>query len=171
MRLTESWADRFWSHVNKTSICWVWTASTNSNGYGWFRVGQRPQLAHRVSWYLTHEYWPDLCVCHKCDNRPCVRPDHLFTGTRAENMADASRKGRMAMKFLNGRHTHPELTARGETNGRSVMTDELIKRIRVSFTGRKGEMSYLAKVFGVRHSTIWNIVRGKTWKHLLPVQK
>ena len=166
MVATETWANRFWGYVNKTPTCWIWTASKNCHGYGWFRVDKRPQLAHRASWYLTYGGWPELCVCHICDNRPCVRPDHLFLGTRAENMADASRKGRMAMQFLNGRYTHPETTARGETNGQSVMTNELVKRIRVSFTGKKGEIAYLARLFNIAHSTMWNIVKEKTWKHV-----
>jgi len=87
---------RFWANVKKTDTCWVWTAYTYHGGYGQFRTKERAWSAHKYSWFLHTGYAPgsDVDVCHKCDNPPCVRPDHLFIGTRKENHEDMIRKGR-----------------------------------------------------------------------------
>lgn len=89
--------ERFWKKVNKSDGCWEWTASVHHNGYG--RIGQgdaKSTLAHRCSYEMHYGSIPDgLYVCHRCDNRRCVRPDHLFLATQSENMLDAGRKGRL----------------------------------------------------------------------------
>ena len=94
-------SERFWSKVEKTDGCWLWKSTKIPNGYGQMHFGhkylRKPMLAHRVSWILHNKTnIPDgLFVCHHCDNPPCVRPDHLFAGTRSDNMLDCSKKGRM----------------------------------------------------------------------------
>lgn len=94
-------ATRFWKHVDTTGACWVWTAAKvggdMSMGHGVMRLQDpvRNALVHRVSWELHYGPIPDgFCVLHRCDNPPCVRPDHLFLGTKADNTADMMRKGR-----------------------------------------------------------------------------
>lgn len=104
-RMKTSLAERFWAKVNKNgpmhpvlqTQCWLWTAGLLDFGYGRFRsrVHSWDEGAHRVSWALTYGPVPDgLDVLHKCDNPPCVNPEHLFLGTQRDNNLDRDAKGR-----------------------------------------------------------------------------
>jgi len=87
--------ERFWSRVNKTDACWLWTGYRDPNGYGSLGVDCKNRLAHRFSFELHNGAIPaGLFICHKCDVPSCVNPNHLFAGTQKENMMDCSRKGR-----------------------------------------------------------------------------
>jgi hypothetical protein len=91
--------DRFWAKVTIGPTCWEWTGAMSSTGYGRMTRGGRGEgwvRAHRVAWELANGPVPDgLHVLHHCDNRSCVNPEHLFIGTRSDNMRDAMQKGRL----------------------------------------------------------------------------
>jgi hypothetical protein len=92
---------RFWSKVQKGPDCWTWAGSRSAKGYGRLNVGGAVCQAHRVSWELHRGAIPsDLFVLHRCDNPPCVNPDHLFLGTALDNSRDMVSKGRQ--KFPKG---------------------------------------------------------------------
>jgi hypothetical protein len=102
---------RFWSCVNKTDSCWLWTSTVNSSGVARFSIGQKQHQASRVSWLIHNGPFDlSLFMCHKCDNPRCVNPDHLFLGTHLDNMADMRAKGRSvnanALK-THCKHGHP----------------------------------------------------------------
>lgn len=147
-----SFHERFWSKVNKTEHCWLWTAHKNRLGYGTYMVNskRRSYLAHRFSWEINFGSIPNgLCVLHKCDVRSCVNPDHLFVGTQKDNILDMVNKKR---------NTHP----RGEKNPKCKLSDDQIILIRKDLR----KQSDIAKEFGVVQTTISKIKLRITWGHI-----
>lgn len=145
--------ERFWSKVKKTETCWLWTDRL-AKGYGRIGLSRTSQMkqAHVFSWEL--HFGPitgDRCVLHKCDVKNCVRPDHLFLGTRIDNWKDRDAKGR---------------TAKGEQIGNSKFTAEIVASVRASYaSGIK--QSVLADQFGISRQHIHQIVHNSRWKHLV----
>lgn len=99
--------DRFLEKVDKSGSCWVWTGYRVQFGYGIITTAKRRERAHRVSYRLHVGPIPDgLLVLHKCDNPPCVNPDHLFLGTDLDNKEDCKRKGRLGIRYGQSLKTH-----------------------------------------------------------------
>ncbi len=103
-------AVRFWKYVSPepNTGCWLWTASTDICGYGKLSIARsRWEHAHRVSWRLLRSEPGPLSVLHRCDNRMCVNPDHLFLGTAGDNARDAAKKGRLSPQTNPERYRKP----------------------------------------------------------------
>ena len=137
--------ERFWSRVNKTDGCWLWTAA-KVQGYGDLRIDTTHRmLAHRFSWELhIGPIPPGLHVLHRCDNPPCVRPDHLFLGTNDDNIVDRVLKGR----------------------GGKKLTPEIVLAIRRDYRPFKVTQRQLAEKYGVSLTTIEQILAWKIWSYL-----
>ena len=148
--------ERFWEKVQKPDGdgCWEWTG-WKREGYGRLSKGGRYGVAvsaHRVSWEVHNGTITDgLLVCHTCDNRGCVRPDHLFLGTNAENMADMVKKGRS-----------PRTSRPGEAAPYRKLSQAQVDAIRsAAKDGQK--QSALAKAYAVSPVTICMILKGQRW--------
>jgi hypothetical protein len=144
---------RFWAKVNKTDTCWLWTAGLSAYRYGNFSTPEHPKgvKAHRFSWELHYGSIPEgLFVLHKCDVGICVRPDHLFLGTQADNVHDCEEKGRAYHR-------------RGQDNGRAILSEEEVLEIKSKLTGEWGEIAELAREYEVNYQIIYQIKTGRTW--------
>jgi hypothetical protein len=122
--------------------------------------------AHRASWIIHNGKIPNgLFVCHKCDNKKCVNPDHLFLGTQKDNMKDKISKGREARGKSHGSFTRPEKTLKGESVHLSKLKNNDILNIRkLRDDGEK--LLDIANIYGVTMSNISCICKNKTWKHI-----
>lgn len=151
-------AARFWAKVDRRGPddCWPWLASLFTTGYGRFKIWSYQNVpANRVAWLLTKREDPgEMLVCHRCDNRPCCNPGHLFLGTVADNSADMVAKGR----WRGGDH-------RGARNPGAMLDDERVRAIWSLILAGKTNVA-IAEQFGVHHATISAIRRGKTWAHI-----
>ncbi len=151
-------AERFWSKVKKSDNCWEWQGATYRNGYGAFRESTKlNSVAHRTAYKISKGDPGNLLVCHTCDNRLCVRPDHLFLGTQLDNMQDMIKKGRQALgKELN----HPSQI--GELNFAAKLTWDKVSLIRKLYN-EGSKQADLMRQFEVSRNLIWLIVHNKIW--------
>lgn len=159
--------ERFWSKVDRSAPggCWVWTANKNNMGYGLFRPGGTApkRLAHRLSYAAAKGTIPEgMCVLHRCDNPACVRPAHLFLGTKADNARDMDAKGRRRVSL------HPENLGppkRGAAHHAAKLTEERVREIRRRRAGGDA-IRALAREYGVDRATIQAVVKRESWRHV-----
>lgn len=133
--------------------CIEFTGYKAHTGYGKLRVSGKSEFAHRVSWSERFGDIPaGMFVCHKCDNRPCINPEHLFIGTRADNMADMrDKKRRMGI-----------VAVKGESHPGAKITERDVFEIRES-----GErLKDIAKKYGLTSKYVWAVKNRITWKHI-----
>ncbi len=152
-------SDRFYKLVAPADAngCMVWLGGkVSKGGYGQLKAGGRyggSLKAHRVAWELRNGPIPDgMVVCHRCDNPPCVNPDHLFIGTHADNVADMDSKGRRK-------------TLRGQNARNAKLNEQQVVAIRRERENGRSLQS-LANAFGVSQATISLIANHKLWSHI-----
>lgn len=156
--------ENFWYHVDKKGDdeCWEWNGQRQNphkgknndwGNYGLFYYKDKTRKAHQVSYELAHGEIPDgMFVLHKCDNPPCVNPNHLFLGTTTDNMKDMVSKGRNVCRI-------------GSENQNSKLTNEKVVEIR-KLIASKVPLRRIAKMFGVSDCPIRLIAKGITWRHV-----
>lgn len=134
--------------------CWEWNKAIDTNGYGVQQLSRKKKNAHRVSYGLFNGPIPTgMFVLHRCDNRKCVNPSHLFLGTQSDNMADMVSKGR-------GK------TLRGESHNNAKITESIAREIIIKSTLREISQRKIADMFGVSQALVSSILNGKRWAHL-----
>lgn len=153
---------RFWRRVNKAGPihpvygrCWQWIGKDNGDGYGTIMDHRIRYSTSRYSWILAFGHIPKgLHVLHRCDNRRCVNPQHLYLGDNRMNTADKVEKGR---------------EAKGEMFKSAKLTEATVREIRkrYEYGSRENGTVALAKEYGVSSSLVGAIVHGKNWKHVI----
>jgi len=134
--------------------CWEWKGTINKvHGYGYIMINRKMYRAHRLAYELFVGPIPEgLCVCHHCDNKACVNPNHLFIGTNQDNVDDKVQKGR-------------QYKPKGEEHSQSKFNNEQIKEICKQV--KMGEtQAKVAERFNVHPSAISRIVNHKRWDHI-----
>ena len=135
--------DRFWEKVTKSDGCWLWIAC-KSYSYGKINIDGKRVLAHRVSWELANGHIPEgMLVLHHCDVPACVRPDHLYLGSKSDNMNDAYRRGQ-AIPF------------------KLKLTEKQVSEIRA--IGRSESQHQIASDYSISQPMVSRILSGESWR-------
>lgn len=133
------------------SGCWEYRGTIEKCGYGVLQIGKKQWRAHRYMYVQVHgPVTDDVCILHKCDNRPCVNPDHLYAGSHCDNMRDKGQRG----------------GSDGMRNGRAKITDDQVREIRRLYDAKELTQVELAARFGIGQSAISEIVRRTHWTHI-----
>lgn len=162
LEVIQTTAQKFWSKVQILSEneCWPWYGCFTRNGYGTFCVCHNGQpfstSAHRIGYMLHYNVYltKEEFVCHKCDNRKCCNPDHLFVGSVGDNNRDMWHKGRGKCSYGTKRYN-------------AKLTENEVRQIKLLLK-QPDRLSYgkIGKFFGVNPSTIRYIDIGRNWKYI-----
>ena len=142
---------RFWDKVEKDGDCLIWKAASRGLGYGCIKHKGKVYDSHRFVFYLLYGEHPSTCVLHLCKNRSCVNPQHLYLGTFKDNTKDSIDEG-----------TH--YVPMGEENGNSKLNYKKAEKIREEYKNGGESHRSLGKKYGVNYSTIYSILKNKTWR-------
>jgi len=133
------------------SDCIEWTGARTGAGYGSRHVGGRRVATHRLAWIEAYGPIPDgLCVLHRCDNRPCMNVDHLFLGTRLDNMRDMVAKGRLPRRV-------------GALSSTARLTQAQVDAIRELYAAGGISKSDIGRQFGISNSHAGRVISGRCW--------
>ena len=161
-------SERLWQYIDVREMdkCWLWTGAKNRQGYGQFvmptgSTGGKNVTAHRMAY---EQFWRTKLVgvaCHKCDNKSCCNPLHIYDGTLSSNTRDMVRAGNHV--FLRPDHVR----VRGEQSGMARLNDAAVRDIRARYAAGGISQQKLADEYGVNQTKISDVVRRKTWAHVL----
>lgn len=173
--------DVFWARVDRSGDCWIWKGAVAKTGYGAVGYQYKNWSAHRLAWFFVHGEIPDnLFVCHRCDNRLCVNPAHLWLDTPKNNSQDMVNKGRSARGEHSPSRQHPERLARGtehwsikypertrkgSKHHKAKLTEQMVKDIR-DRVNRGESPQAIANELDMHFSSIYLLVNRKTWSHV-----
>lgn len=150
MLINSAITNRFWTKVNKTQDCWLWTANTCRDGYGNITANKIQYKAHRYSLLIHGVAVPKgSIVMHTCDNPSCVRPEHLIVATQQDNIKDKVIKNRQAV---------------GEAIGVSKLTESTVLEIRSLYPTLS--IRKLSRKYNTCENNVRAIVKRETWKHI-----
>ncbi len=143
--------ETFAKKLVKQGACLLWTGSVNDDGYGQSSLRSKSMLCHRIAWTLWNGTIPEgRQVLHSCDTPACCNVAHLFLGDHSTNMRDMWNKDR---------HSRPT----GAKNNHAKLTLAQVEEIRGKYARREAKQETLAAEYGVRQTSISNIVTGRTW--------
>lgn len=157
--MTNQWRDGYTYCVQQKEVtkilspCQPHTGGLEASGYGYVYVGREKLSAHRLAYALFYGEDPaGKFVCHRCDNPPCVNPEHLFLGTSAENTADRVAKGRSG-------------SSKGSRHLAAKLNEDVVREIRTLFAHGLSNQE-IGRMFNVNRTTVCDIKTGRTWRHV-----
>lgn len=155
----QDYKERFWKRVQKTNYCWIWKGSDTGHGYGTFHFKGKAYVAHRFSWLLKYGTFTKNLTLHKCNNRRCVNPDHLYDGTAKDNTGDIIKAGKY--NFINS-----GTLKSGEENRQAKLNDEIVRSIRKEYIPKVVTQKMLAERYHIAKTTVREVLIRKSWKHI-----
>ena len=148
-----SWTrEELLARTSPSGECLIWQGSVGGMGYGTVRHDGRYTTTHRLQWRLSYGEIPNgLFVMHRCDVKLCINPKHLMLGTNADNLRDASAKGRIP---------------HGETRKNSVLTERAVRAMQLQYALGGISLEKVGRIYGVCFSVARRIIRHETWRHV-----